>query len=244
MKDSNHVTPEPAPAADPVAATQKLVYGITHDMGAPLRSVVQFAGMLEQRLGGRLDERERYWLQLILDGGEKAQAMLDALLQYSRLTTDPGPRERLSPRALLDQTLAALGERIAATSAAIEIAGDWPEITSHAWHWQVLLYQLLDNALRFQSGGDDHKPKIRIGCELEGDRLCLVVGDNGIGVRPEQRDLITTPFKRLHAEQDYPGLGMGLAYCERIAQLHGGMLEPADSSLGGLTMQFSASYPD
>ena len=243
MRDSNHGGTNAKPA-DPAAATQKLVYGITHDMGAPLRSVVQFAGMLEKRLGDRLDERESYWLKLILDGGEKAQAMLDALLRYSRLTTEPGSRERFPLRAVLDDTLETLAERIESASARVEIVGELPEITSHARHWQVLFYNLLDNALKFRLKNLEQPPIIQVNCEVDGDRLRLVIADNGIGVRPEQRDLITVPFKRLHAEQDYPGLGMGLAYCERIAQLHDGRLDPADSPLGGLAICFDASYPE
>lgn len=231
-------------AGDPVGATQQLVYGITHDMGAPLRSVVQFAGMLEQRLDERLDERERYWLQLVRDGGEQAQAMLAALLQYSRLTTEPGPLERIPLRAALDAALDALAERIEAASASIEIAAGLPEITSYPRHWQLLFHSLLDNALKFQAKDGKQLPNVQINCARNGNRLVLTVDDNGIGVAEAQWPVITTPFKRLHAEQDYPGLGMGLAYCERIAQLHAGRLEPCHSRLGGFAIRFSASYPE
>ncbi len=65
---------------DIYGSEQELVHGISHDMGAPIRSVVQFSQLLQNRLGERLDEKETYWLRLINESGLKVQKMIDAML--------------------------------------------------------------------------------------------------------------------------------------------------------------------
>ena len=67
----------------------------------------------------------------------------------------------------------------------------------------------------------------------------ITVQDNGIGFDPEDAKQIFSPFKRLHAEQDYPGSGVGLAICRRIVERHGGRIW-ADSQPGqGASFHFT-----
>jgi len=62
------------------------------------------------------------------------------------------------------------------------------------------------------------------------------VEDNGIGVTENLWPVLTTPFKRMQSDTDYPGIGMGLTYCDRIAELNGTDLTFGLSALGGLAV--------
>ena len=79
---------KPAPKSRPEDGFEHLKYlidAISHDMGAPLRAVVQFSRLLIEDVSDRLDDEQQHWLQLINENGDKAQAMLSALQRYSKL---------------------------------------------------------------------------------------------------------------------------------------------------------------
>lgn len=218
---------------------QKLVYGISHDMSAPLRAVVQFSELLKNRLGDRLDEKESYWLQLIEESGCHAQKMIEALLRYSRLSTHRQPDTNFFLQSVLQTAIAEFNDDIQKKSAHIEIKGDWPELTACKERWQLLFSCLIENALLYQSKNEKHRPHIIISYKQMAGQHRVSIEDNGIGVAQNMWPVLTTPFKRMQSEKDYPGMGMGLTYCERIAQLHGGTLEFAQSSLNGLAVIYT-----
>ncbi|MGG2329506.1 ATP-binding protein, partial [Salmonella enterica] len=75
-------------------------------------------------------------------------------------------------------------------------------------------------------------PHVQVQAILLSSQRCLItVRDNGIGFQEKFLPHIFKPFERLNREQDYPGNGMGLAICARIADRHHGELR-AESNLG------------
>ena len=203
------------------AGVQKMVYGISHDMGAPLRAVVQLSQMLKKRAADRLDERESYWLQLIEESGSHGQKMIEALLVYSRLTTHRKADNQFLVKDIVEQAVCKLSPQIEEVSASIKIDGEWFEQSGCEEQWLLMFTSLIENALLYQPKDVDHKPCIIIQSKKSAGKVQISVEDNGIGVQENLWPVLTTPFKRLQSEEDYPGLGMGLTYSQRIAELHG-----------------------
>ncbi|WP_027859588.1 sensor histidine kinase [Marinobacterium jannaschii] len=216
---------------------QKLVYGLSHDMGAPLRAVVQFSQLIGRRLDGRLDEKEQYWLALIQENGERAQQMIDALLVFSRLQSQRQPDSSFSLARLIDSVLQKLGRHYDISVVKIGHV-ELPEVTGCYGHWQLLLENVLKNALQYHPPEAGHQPQVVLQCLQHQETIQVSVEDNGIGVSDTALELLVTPFKRLQSGHDYEGIGMGLTFCERIVRLNDGALLFAHSPQGGLAVTF------
>ncbi len=232
-------TPQTISRSENSSSVQKLIYGISHDMSAPLRAVVQLSQMLKMKAGDKLNDKETYWLQLIEESGSHAQKMIEALLIYSKLTTHRQPDSSFQLIQPLEQAVSALSNITQDKSATIKIEGDWPQYTGCEEQWALLFNCLIHNALLYQSKETENHPQVIIRCEQSKQQLVVSVEDNGIGVQESLWPALTTPFKRMQSDKDYLGLGMGLTYCERIAELHNGNLQIKKSTLGGLAVIYT-----
>ncbi|MFK7888852.1 MAG: ATP-binding protein, partial [Gammaproteobacteria bacterium] len=87
---------------------------------------------------------------------------------------------------------------------------------------RTLFLNLLSNAIKFHK--PDTAPSIEISDAANpADELVQIdIRDNGIGIEQEHQKKIFSMFQRLHVAEDYPGTGLGLTMCRRVALDHGG----------------------
>jgi signal transduction histidine kinase len=100
-----------------------------------------------------------------------------------------------------------------------------------------LLQNLIANAIKFTP--QERAPAITITGVPLGAMVQLDVGDNGIGIAPQEADGLFTMFRRGDSSGTYGGAGIGLAVCARIVERHGGRIwcEPGPS--GGTVFSFT-----
>lgn len=220
---------------------EELIRGIGHDVGAPARHIVHFSQMLSERDNETpLDDKHLRWLDMIHDSGKLIQSMLSGLSQLSRMSIVASNTELLDLGALFNKQLAFHQEYTLAEGSQLEtsLPETWPTIEGNKEHWQTLFSCLLENACKFQPNNTEHIVKISVSCTDDGSNLRFVLEDNGIGVRETQWENIPRPFKRLHSPDEYEGIGMGLAYCNFIAELNQAHLRFGTSKLGGLKVTY------
>lgn len=209
---------------------ESFAFAASHDMQTPVRSLVSFSQILEQRYGSHLDTEAREVLGFIATGARALQALIVDLVKYARVGRDPPRLEPLGLNQVVQSAWSTLQPAVQERHARLD-CGPLPAVEGNAVQLEQLFRNLLDNALKYQPG---ENPVVTIRARTADGRHEIRVSDRGIGIEPQYLEQIFEPFKRLHAQDRFPGTGLGLALCRKVAQLHRGELR-AESEPGAGT---------
>jgi len=202
------------------ADLEQFAYVSSHDLQAPLRSVVSYAQLLERRFGGRLDPEAGEFIRFIVDSGLQMSRLISDILDYSRVTSRPRTLVLLPAGAALASALQALEAEIKAADAEIR-ADDLPEVIGESALLVSLFQNLIGNAVKYRA--PERRLCVSVGAEPAGPgRVRINVADNGIGIDPAFHDKIFEIFQRVAPSPERDGTGIGLALCRRIALRLGG----------------------
>ena len=215
---------------------EHFAYVASHDLREPLRTVTGFLQLLERYAHDQLDERAASYIENALAGVARMSKMIKALLDLSRIESRGQAFEIVDLDAVLAQTLEALQQVIEETAA--EITHDpLPTLMGDPTQLSQLFQNLVANALKFRR--KDEPPRVHVSAEQEEGNWCFAVHDNGIGIDPQQHERVFQIFQRLHTQQEYPGVGIGLALCKRIVERHGGRMWVEARPGAGSTFYFT-----
>jgi len=222
------------------AELEQFSYAISHDMRQPLRMISSYLQLLEKGLAGQLDSDKLEYFHFAIDGAQRLDRMLVALLDYSRVGRKGEPPQWIASRALLDEALRFLQPAIAEAQAEVTIGGDWPQICVSRDEITRLIQNLIGNAVKYRVAG--RPPEIAVFSETVGDEWRLDITDNGVGILPDQAHRLFQVFQRLHTRAAFDGTGIGLALCRKIVEHHGGRIV-AESPGEGQGSTFRVSLP-
>jgi light-regulated signal transduction histidine kinase (bacteriophytochrome) len=199
---------------------QNFAYIASHDLQEPLRMVASYMQLLSRRYKGKLDSDADEFIRFAVDGAQRMQSLINALLSYSRVGTQGKAFELTDCEKVLDGTLASLKKAIEESDAEIT-RGALPTVMGDPAQLGQLFQNLIGNAIKFRNHG---RPAVRIAAERRGKEWLFSVADNGIGIDAKYAERVFVMFQRLHSKDDYPGTGIGLAVCKKIVERHGGKI--------------------
>ena len=199
---------------------ERFAYVASHDLREPLRMVTSFSQLLEKNYKGRLDADADEFIGYIVEGGRKMDALVNDLLEFSRITSRGKPFEPTDMNAVLSEVLKSLSVTIRENKVEIE-AGMLPIVSVDRSQMALVFQNLVANAIKFREAS---APVVAIDATRVRNEWVLSVRDNGIGIDPEYHEKIFELFQRLHSRDEYPGTGIGLAICKRIVERHGGRI--------------------
>ena len=211
-------------------------YAVSHDLRAPLRAIGGFAEALLQDHTAQLDADARSYLALIGKGVEKMRELIEGLLQLSRVDRAELKLERIDLTGLAREALSDLQwmhpERRVEVRIEEGLAADGDTRLI-----RQVIQNLLENAWKYTR--DAVSARIEIGAASFGPQRAFFVRDNGAGFDMQHIGRLFTPFTRLHREEEFPGIGIGLATVQRIVARHGGRVWAQALPGRGATFWFS-----
>lgn len=200
---------------------QNFAFIASHDLQEPLRKIEAFGDSLLKHREG-LNEEQLDYLNRIKNASARMRAMVDDLLQLSRLTTEAQPFQLVDLNEVMAEVLSDLEINIQRTKGTV-IVGKLMSVEADPLQMYQLLQNLVGNALKFHKPGE--KPVVTVTAEeAVPGWVQLHVQDHGIGFDEQHLDRIFLPFHRLVGRSEYEGSGIGLALCKKIIDRHGGRI--------------------
>jgi PAS domain S-box-containing protein len=214
---------------------EQFAYIASHDLQEPLRAVGGFVTLLQQRYRGKLDEKADCYINSAVEGASRMQALINGLLEYSRVGTRGNVPAPAQAADALKEALESL-QTLIQESGAVITADPLPKVRADAIQLTHLFQNLIANAIKFRS---ERPPEIQIGSRRQDGSWLFWVRDNGIGIEPQYNERVFLIFQRLHPRTKYPGTGIGLAICKRIVERHGGSIWVQSQPGQGSTFYFT-----
>lgn len=197
-------------------------YSISHDLRAPLRHIDGFVQLLAKREADRLDATSEHYLKVVSDAVTKMGLLIDALLAFSRTSRVEVKSVRVDLNLIIDEAKNELGPAMSSRNIKWTIA-DLPSVKGDAVLLGIVITNLLSNAIKYTRARSE--AHIEIGVSDETDReVTFFVRDDGAGFDMQYADKLFGVFQRLHREDEFEGIGIGLATVQRIVHRHGGTI--------------------
>jgi PAS domain S-box-containing protein len=217
------------------AELKQFAYVASHDLKEPLRMIVSYLALLERKYGDRLEPEAHEYIRYASDGGERLNALIDDLLEYSRLDWQSKPLITVDMNRAVAKSFIILKVQVEDSDVNIVI-DPLPTLLADESQIVLLMQNLLSNAIKFRG---PERPRIRISATIGPGEWIISVQDNGIGLSMGDSERIFQMFQRLHSREEFPGTGIGLAIAKKIVERHGGRIWVESEEGKGATFFFS-----
>lgn len=212
---------------------EQFAYVASHDLKAPLRAIANLSEWIEEDLSGQLPPENQQQLHLLRGRVHRMEALINGLLEYSRVGRVESPVERVSLSVLLDEVIDSIDPPDTFT---ITIPPDLPTLITKRLPLRQVFANLISNAVKHHDRPDG---QVRIGVKDLGDRYEFSVADDGPGIAPEYHRKIFMIFQTLQARDVKESTGVGLSIVKRIVETEGGTIHLDSEEGAGTTFYFT-----
>lgn len=227
-----------------IEANQQLdsfVYTVSHDLRSPLTPIIGFAEFLQHEYRDRLDDQAIDLLSEIESQGSRMLALMEDLLQLSRVGHVAAPDAPVDTASILQNVLTDLASDIAERGVEVTTT-PLPKLLLPESLLEEVFSNLLRNGLNYgcPDGGN-----IEIVCDETDDQVLLRFIDHGPGIPEEEKANVFNVFYRGPSVKHLPGTGIGMATVQRIVRQYDSRVDLLDTPGGGCTvlLQFPKSVP-
>ena len=205
-----------------------------HNLRESLRDVTSFGQLIAESNAGCLDAESGQFLDRIQNGAANMQSLLADIVDYWAAGTGDLQFSDTDMEAVLRQALLRT-DSLKQTRCAVVIHDPLPAVTGDLETLAKVLEHLIRNAIEYCVAPS---PRVRISSGRLGSDWVFSVQDNGPGVDPAFQARIFGAFKRLHG-REHPGSGLGLSFCRRAIERHGGRIWIESTPGAGSTFHFT-----
>jgi PAS domain S-box-containing protein len=218
---------------------QQFLNVLAHDVREPLRTIQGYVSLAIDEGVSALSDEVLGFLRQAQRGGKRLSLLIDDLLAFLRADGEAIRTEPVNLKSLIESVVEDLGELMREQGAAVAHDVQAVEVLGARVWLRLLLQNLVVNGIKYARPGV--APVVTIAARVEGDAVLLSVSDNGVGISAEDRSQLFRPFARLASTASVPGSGLGLALCQKVAELHGTTI--GVDSTPGVGSVFSITLP-
>lgn len=200
-----------------------------HEMRTPLSAIIAFTELLLDDRTGKLNDVQKDYLNEINDSSKELLTRINCFLDLSKIAAGKTVlyKENFDILELIEEIMRRMGPLFNSRGIIFEYIRSPYGLTVFADREKVgqVLTNLLTNALKFTAPGG--KVSVRAGVNNTGNEVFVSVSDTGIGIDPENWELIFQPFQQVDGTsvRKYGGTGIGLTLARKLMELHGGFIE-------------------
>jgi signal transduction histidine kinase len=190
-------------------------YVVSHDLKAPVQSIIALAGMLSESADSNTDSEEKQILSMIMEKCNQMQEMIDTVLNAAR-TGSQGEKQELDSGAVVK-----IAVQNILVPDHIKITVE-PNLTSVIYNKTSMLQvfqNLISNAVKYN---DKPVGIVQIGFDEFQDKFCFWVKDNGRGIRESEFNKIFNIFTRVNEDSGIESSGIGLSTVKKIVTENNG----------------------
>jgi len=217
---------------------------MSHELRTPLNAIIGFSEVLLQRMFGELNPKQDEYLQDVLSSGRHLLSLINDILDLSKVEAGRMDLELARfhlPQAIQD-TLTLVRERALrhGIDVSFEVDGRLGEFVADERKIKQVMLNLLSNAVKFTPEGG----RIEVRAVPTDGAVEISVADTGIGIAPENQELIFEEFRQVGGDYAHKreGTGLGLTLARKLVELHGGRIWV--KSQPGLGSTFTFSIPE
>lgn len=222
-----------------------LISNVSHELRTPLAHIKGYVELIRVGDLGKLTSEQEEALDVMQRSTARLEQLIEDLIEFST-----GAREGVS----LNQqpiSLADLAEKVhkrtiknaekSGVELKLQIEQDLPSLQADAERLEWVLYQLVDNGIKFTARGGE----VTLGASNEDDIVNVYVRDTGVGIPPDRIEEIFLPFHQLDGSptRRYGGTGLGLALVKLILNSHGSEIKVESTVDEGSLISFSLPVP-
>lgn len=191
-----------------------------HDLKSPLATISGYLDLLAEDNSESLKPETREYIRVMQKTSGRMSSLIDQLLDYARLAERNKPFSDVDLNHVVESVIQNLHDTILKTQAEITYTS-LPIVKGDADLLSQVFQNLIANSLKFHG---KQPPVIQINSILQDENFLLSVKDNGIGFDKKHSEDIFALYKQLHGSAEHQGVGIGLATCKKVIELHGGRI--------------------
>lgn len=194
-------------------------YTVSHDLRAPLRGIIGFTAILEEKYSSQLDDEAKRLTGIIKKNTLKMGNLIDDLLAFSKIGRNELVKHNIPTNEIVKEVIESLDPKHLNDKIKWNITA-LPDVTGDTNAIRQVWTNYISNAIKYSARKE--QPVIEIGSWVHEGQTAFFVKDNGVGFDEQYKDKLFKVFQRLHSMAEFEGTGIGLAIVEKIISKHGG----------------------
>lgn len=221
----------------------EFIANVSYELRTPLNAIIGFAEILNLQYFGALNERQIEYSRGIVDASQRLLSLINDILDIATIEAGYLQLEREPveiPALLADlQTIAAERARNRGLTLTVQCPPGIGAILADQRRLKQAIYNLISNAINFTPEGG----RVTVSAQREDGAVLFSVADTGVGIAPEDQDMVFEKFARgSRVAQEGGGVGLGLSLVKSLVELHGGTVTL--QSAAGAGTRVTCRIPD